>query len=113
MKKSQEEAVERISGMMHHLNNFQASMYYIRGFFNALLRQWDRISHHRIDKFLMFIRRFLRQILTLLKNHEWNVEKLELFSIELYNAMQVLPYSLALHLNEIFNEEVAKVSLLV
>ena len=109
----QEEAIECISSMMHIMDNYQAVMYYIRGFFISLVRQWDRISHYRIDKFLMFVRRFLRQILVLLKNHEWNIEKLELFSKELYSAIQILPYSLALHLNEIFNEEVAKVSFVI
>ncbi|XP_065210305.1 ribosomal RNA processing protein 1 homolog [Planococcus citri] len=106
----QEEAAECISSMMHNLENYEAVMYYIRGFFNSLVKQWDRISHYRIDKFLMLVRRFVRQILILLKNHEWDIEKLEMFSKELYTAIQILPYSSAIHLNEIFNEEVAKIS---
>ncbi|XP_065203757.1 ribosomal RNA processing protein 1 homolog [Planococcus citri] len=106
----QEEAAECVSSMMHILDNYEAAMYYVRGFFNSLVKQWDRISHYRIDKFLMLVRRFLRQILMLLRNHEWDIEKLEMFSKELYAAIQILPYSLALHVNEIFNEEVAKIS---
>lgn len=112
-KFSQEEAVECVSGMIHLIENYESAIYYIRGFFNALVKQWDRISHYRIDKFLMFVRRFLRQMLVMLKNYEWNTEKLDTFSRELYTAVQILPYSLAIHLNEIFNEEVAKVSKII
>lgn len=84
-------------------------MVFLREFFDALSVQWNRISHYRTDKFLMFIRRFLRQVLILLKNSSWNIEKIEAFSNEVYVALQILPFELVLHLNDIFIEELAKV----
>lgn len=57
----------------------------------------------------MMVRRFLRQILYFLKNSEWNSQKIELFSQELYSAVQILPLGLILHLNDIYIEEIAKV----
>lgn len=58
----------------------------------------------------MFIRRFVRHVLILLKNSEWDTEKIELFGAEMYSALQILPLGLVLHLNDIYNEEIAKVS---
>lgn len=86
-------------------------MLFVRGFFHTIATYWNRISHHRTDKFLMFVRRFLRQILVLLKNSEWDSKKIELFSRELYSALQILPLSVILHINDIYNEEIAKVSI--
>jgi hypothetical protein len=57
----------------------------------------------------MFVRRFLRQILFLLKNSNWDAEKLKAFSSELYSAIQILPIGLIQHLNDIYTEELAKV----
>lgn len=96
--------------MIHLIKSYESAIYFVRGFFRSLVKQWDRISHYRIDKFLMFVRRFLRQTLIMLRNNEWSLDKVESLSSELYTAVQILPYSLALHLNEIFNEELAKVS---
>lgn len=57
----------------------------------------------------MMVRRFLRQILYFLKNSEWDLQKIELFSQELYSAVQILPIGLVFHLNDIYIEEIAKV----
>lgn len=108
---SQEADVENISGLIHHIRSFDTAMLFVRGFFTSITNQWTRISHYRTDKFLMFVRRFLRQILFLLKNNDWNAEKLLAFSSELYSAMQILPVGLIQHLTDIYNEELAKVNM--
>lgn len=86
-------------------------MLFLRGFFDSIAVHWSRVSHYRTDKFLMFIRRFLRQTFILLKNLEWDTAKMEMFSAEMYSSIQILPFGLILHLNDIYNEEIAKVSL--
>lgn len=106
----QEETVETISSMIHVVENSDCAMLFVKGFFSFLARQWDRISHYRTDKFLMFIRRFLRQTLIYLRDREWAAAPVEAFANELFEALQILPLSLTTHLCDVYNEELAKVS---
>ncbi len=102
--------MESISKLIHVIKTWEMTMLFVREFFNSLSHQWNLISHHRIDKFLMFVRRFVRQVLFALKNNEWNSHNVELFSDELYNALQILPIGLVNHISDIYIEEMAKVS---
>lgn len=70
------------------------------------------ISQHRIDKFMMLVRRCLRQVLFTFVNCDWDVEYMKQFSEVLYKALKSFTLSLRTHLQEIFLEELAKVRLL-
>lgn len=70
------------------------------------------ISQHRIDKFMMLVRRCLRQVLFTFVNCDWDREYLEKFSEVLYSALTSFTLSLRTHIQEIFLEELAKVSFL-
>lgn len=70
------------------------------------------ISQHRIDKFMMLVRRCLRQVLFTFVNCDWDKEYLEKFNVVLYKALTLFTLSLRSHLQEIFLEELAKVSVL-
>jgi len=67
------------------------------------------ISQHRIDKFMMLVRRCLRQLLFTFVNCNWDLEYMNKFSEVLYRALKTFTLSLRTHLQEIFLEELAKV----
>jgi len=71
------------------------------------------ISQHRIDKFMMLVRRFLRQVLFTFVNCCWDLEYMQKFNEVLYKALKSFTLSLRTHLQEIFLEELAKVSILL
>lgn len=68
------------------------------------------ISQHRIDKFMMLVRRCVRQVLFTFVNSDWDLQYMEKFSEVLYRALKSFTLSLRSHLQEIFLEELAKVS---
>lgn len=71
------------------------------------------ISNHRIDKFLMLVRRCIRQVLFTFVNCDWDLVYVERFSEVLYTALKSFTLSLRTHLQEIFLEELAKVGILL
>lgn len=78
-------------------------------FFLTIKDDWMSISQHRIDKFMMLVRRCLRQLLFTFVNCDWNLEYMNKFSEVLYRALKSFTLSLRTHLQEIFLEELAKV----
>lgn len=67
------------------------------------------ISQHRIDKFMMLVRRCLRQVLFTFVNCDWDIVYMEKFNPVLYRALKSFTLSLRTHIQEIFLEELAKV----
>lgn len=106
----QEACAERTSKLIDFLNTSDAAMNFVNGFFSMMSKKFDSVSCHRIDKFLMLVRRFLRRCLFWLKDRRWDEQLVTDFGHQIYHAEQILPVSLSMHLNDIFNEEVAKVS---
>jgi len=71
------------------------------------------IGQHRIDKFMMLVRRCLRQVLFTFVNCNWDLEYMQKCNEVLYKALQSFTLSLRTHLQEIFLEELAKVSIVL
>jgi len=71
------------------------------------------ISQHRIDKFMMLVRRCIRQVLLTFVNCDWDLEYMQKFNEILYRALKSFTLSLRSHLQEIFLEELAKVGFLL
>lgn len=70
------------------------------------------ISQHRIDKFMMLVRRCLRKVLQTFVDCDWDLDYMNKFGEVLYRALKSFTLSLRTHLQEVFLEELAKVRLL-
>lgn len=115
----QEELAETISSLIHCFQHTGPAIKFIEGFFITMSAEWKGIDQHRLDKFLMFVRRFLRQCLVFMKQEDWNIEIVEavssVFQMTLLpdhlNLVKIQPpLGLVMHFTEIYLEELAKVS---
>ncbi|KAL4113832.1 hypothetical protein QTP88_017400 [Uroleucon formosanum] len=106
----QENATEKISNLIHSCTSYQGKILFLDAFFLTIKDDWMSISQHRIDKFMMLVRRCLRQLLFTFVNCDWNLEYMNKFNEVLYRALKSFTLSLRTHLQEIFLEELAKVS---
>ncbi|CAI6343654.1 unnamed protein product [Macrosiphum euphorbiae] len=106
----QESATEKISNLIHSCTSYEGKILFLDAFFLTIKDDWMSISQHRIDKFMMLVRRCLRQLLFTFVNCDWNIEYMNKFSEVLYRALKSFTLSLRTHLQEIFLEELAKVS---
>ncbi|KWU41286.1 Nop52-domain-containing protein, partial [Rhodotorula sp. JG-1b] len=99
------------------VERFRSAMTYLCGFWEAIIREWSTLDHHRLDKFLLLIRRFTHVGFRLLEREQWDER-----AIEEYNAMLVgpggpldvtndkVPLSLAYHLFDIYLDELDRVA---
>ncbi|XP_034247938.1 ribosomal RNA processing protein 1 homolog [Thrips palmi] len=115
----QEELAETISSLVHSFDLTAPAILFIETFFRTMCIEWPGIDQHRLEKFLMFVRRFLRQSLVLVEHQNWNSQLTdslcEVFESTLLPDHANLPKSgaplgLVMHFVEIFLEELAKVS---
>ncbi|CAH1396743.1 unnamed protein product [Nezara viridula] len=105
----QEECVENISNLIHCFMELEDVQKFIRCFFQSISQAWFGLDSHRLDKYLMLVRRFLRQMLEYLYKENWESGKVEAISKDLYKSLVLAPIGLNLHLSEIYLEELAKV----
>ncbi|KAF6208320.1 hypothetical protein GE061_016774 [Apolygus lucorum] len=106
----QEECVERICKLIHSLQNYNDFKKFVRCFFQCMSQAWFNLDSFRIDKFLMLIRRFLRQLLERLRQNDWNHKMVkDIVENELKPSYVNAPLGLNLHIADIFLEELAKV----
>ncbi|GAA5887252.1 hypothetical protein JCM3774_004754 [Rhodotorula dairenensis] len=99
------------------VERFRSAMTYLRGFWEAIIREWSILDHHRLDKFLLLIRRFTHVGFRLLEREQWDPR-----AIDEYNAMLVgpggpldvtndkVPLSLAYHLFDIYLDELDRLA---
>lgn len=78
-------------------------------FFLTIKDNWMLISEHRIDKFIMLVRRCLRHLLLTFVNCDWNLEYINSFNEVLYRALKSYTITLRTRLQKIFLEELARV----
>ena len=73
-------------------------------------REWTGIDQWRMDKFMMFIRRFLRQIFTFLKKTKWtrSTELNDVFQSQVVSNSNIA-LGFRLHFIDIYLEELAKI----
>ncbi|KAK4299080.1 hypothetical protein Pmani_028631 [Petrolisthes manimaculis] len=112
----QEALAEDISNLIHTINNNDAKLIFIQTAFLTFAREWNGIDVFRINKYMMFIRRFLRQVFEFLKNTGWRkkelaitVHILETIVIRPRDDSNVTPLGLKLHICTIVLEELAKI----
>merc|ERR1719430_434203 len=110
----QEELAESISGMIKSFQSNQDSLGFFQAFAKTFQREWFGVDRWRMDKTMMFVRRFLRQSLKQIANADWEESLLESF-IEVVRKEVVLTdpanasLGFQLHFTDVFLEEVAKV----
>ncbi|GAA5837092.1 hypothetical protein JCM11251_005251 [Rhodosporidiobolus azoricus] len=99
------------------VERFRAALCYLKGFWEAVTREWAGLDRLRLDKFYLLIRRFIHAGLRLLQREGWDER-----AIAEYNAVltgpggplhvtdQKLPHSLPYHLADIFLDEIERLS---
>merc|ERR1719500_2209720 len=111
----QEELAENISAFNTCFQSKQSSMVFIQSFLQTFGREWFGIDRWRVDKFMMFTRRFLRYTFKFVSQSEWSPETLtELMGI-FRDSLILCHQSKAnigfkLHVTDVFLEELAKVA---
>uniref|UniRef100_A0A1A9VLY3 Ribosomal RNA processing protein 1 homolog n=1 Tax=Glossina austeni TaxID=7395 RepID=A0A1A9VLY3_GLOAU len=110
----QEDLAEQLGQLIGCFDdNVELSVKFFGAFLNIMEIEWFGIDQWRIDKFLMLIRRMLRHMLKVLKNHYWSSETVERFNQcveESVLSENVTARGLTMHYLDIFFEELAKVS---
>ncbi|BGP14859.1 hypothetical protein JCM10213_002702 [Rhodosporidiobolus nylandii] len=99
------------------VERFRAALCYLRGFWEAVTREWAGLDRLRLDKFLLLCRRFINVGMQLLQREQWDER-----AVAEYNAMLVgpggplnvedpkLPHSLPYHVADIFLTEVERLA---
>ncbi|KAJ9595627.1 hypothetical protein L9F63_013179 [Diploptera punctata] len=113
----QEELAETISNLIHCLAKTKLAISFIRCFFRTMILEWYGIDLFRYDKFMMLVRRFLRQTFKFCRNYEWKEEVVtgvcSAFNTTVLSSskdrLNEPPLSLVTHFCEIYLQELAKV----
>merc|ERR1719394_1101651 len=110
----QEELAESISGMIKSFQTNQDSLRFFQAFAKTFQREWFGVDRWRMDKTMMFVRRFLRQSLKQIANADWEESLLEAYIEVIRNEVVLTDAANAslgfqLHFTDVFLEEVAKV----
>uniref|UniRef100_A0A1B6I949 Ribosomal RNA processing protein 1 homolog n=1 Tax=Homalodisca liturata TaxID=320908 RepID=A0A1B6I949_9HEMI len=105
----QEELAEEISRLIHSFASFKSSLLFIETFFESLGVEWFGIDQLRLDKFMMLVRRFMRQSFELVARSGWSKDQVQQLSDVYYRTLNAAPLGLSMHIIEVFCEELAKV----
>ncbi|KAL5237853.1 hypothetical protein ACI65C_005263 [Semiaphis heraclei] len=105
----QKNVTEKISKLIHSCTSYQGKILFMDAFFLTIKVDWMLISEHRIGKFMMLVRRCLRQLLFTFINCDWNLEYIISFNEVLYRALKSFTLTLRTRLQEILLEELARV----
>mmetsp|Transcript_2122 Transcript_2122/g.4353 ORF Transcript_2122/g.4353 Transcript_2122/m.4353 type:complete len:401 (-) Transcript_2122:380-1582(-) len=111
----QSELAEKLSSIVPHLcDNTSLALQYFRAFLLTMSREWGGIDRHRMDKFMMLVRCFVKHSLEFLKKLKWHAQVLD----EYMTIMMEIPFCWAvdkhavgiqIHVSDIFFEELGKV----
>uniref|UniRef100_A0A1B6CAA2 Ribosomal RNA processing protein 1 homolog n=1 Tax=Clastoptera arizonana TaxID=38151 RepID=A0A1B6CAA2_9HEMI len=106
----QEDLAEEISILVHNLCTVTTAITFIECGFKALAAEWLGIDDLRINKFLMLVRRIVRQSFVLIQKVNWNDEDVTYLADMYFGVLsQANTLGLKLHLIEIYCEELAKI----
>ncbi|KAF7798529.1 hypothetical protein EIP86_009750 [Pleurotus ostreatoroseus] len=91
-----------IANILLAIPNMASSLAFLRGFWEAISREWSGIDRLRMDKYYMLIRRFVNATFRLLMRAQWDEA-----AIADPGDMRV-PSSLTCHIADIYLEELDK-----
>ncbi|XP_017777405.1 PREDICTED: ribosomal RNA processing protein 1 homolog [Nicrophorus vespilloides] len=108
----QEECAENIAHLIHKLQDNQ--LIFFKCGLKTLCNEWFGIDQLRLDKFMMFARRLMRQALVVIRNNEWKFEYVKQFQ-DILNETVLNPQpggflGLTMHISDIYWEEISKIS---
>ncbi|XP_044737907.1 ribosomal RNA processing protein 1 homolog [Chrysoperla carnea] len=110
----QEECAEMISKLVHSFVKPELGVLFLNCFLKTMINEWFGIDQLRLNKFLMLVRRVLRQTLIFMKKYKWDINMIKKLGTSLTETVLshkiVVPLGLSLHFIEIYLEELAKVS---
>uniref|UniRef100_A0A182QAB3 Nucleolar protein n=1 Tax=Anopheles farauti TaxID=69004 RepID=A0A182QAB3_9DIPT len=110
----QEELAESLGSLLHCFDhNVPIAMQFFKAFLTTMGNEWFGIDRWRIDKFMMLVRRITRQALVALHEAGWQPEHVEHFTKcidETIMNRNIVSYGLMNHFNDLFLNELAKVS---
>ncbi|SCV67775.1 BQ2448_5386 [Microbotryum intermedium] len=98
------------------VERFRAALAYLRGFWEAVVREWSGLDRLRLDKFYLLVRRFVFAAFALLQREAWDPR-----AIAEYNQLLTgpggplhvtdarIPASLAYHLADIYLAEIERI----
>jgi len=111
----QQALASELAEILLAITNTSSALAFLRGFWDATVREWNSIDRLRIDKYYMFIRRYVNASFRLLMGAEWDSAACTEYNSILTDRGGPLcpedtrvPASLAYHLSDIYLEELDK-----
>ncbi|CAE6406527.1 unnamed protein product [Rhizoctonia solani] len=112
----QQELSSELANLVLVIPSLDSAIGFIRGFWEAIVREWAGIDRYRINKYYMLIRRFVNAEFRLLLKHGWEPEALDAINEILQGSGGPLcpddkrvPASISYHLADIYLEELEKI----
>lgn len=112
----QQELAAALADMLLVPSAPKASFHFLKGFWEAMVREWSGLDYLRIDKYYMLVRKFVNGSFRLLAREMWTVDAMDEYTRiisgnkgPLYPEDRKIPTGLGYHLADIYNEELNKV----
>ncbi|KZS93161.1 Nop52-domain-containing protein [Sistotremastrum niveocremeum HHB9708] len=97
------------------INTTKAALAFLKGFWEAIVREWNGIDRLRMDKYYMLVRKYVRASFTLLLRTNWKAEYCEEYNKILTSRdgpihpdNPKLPNSLTYHVIDLYLEEIQR-----
>lgn len=110
---TQEKLAEDLASLVHCFDDTAVAVQFFGNFLATMGREWFGLDQWRMDKFMMLVRRVLRQMLFKVAADNWDAEHVELFGKWLGRTVydeQKSPVGLIMHFNDLYLEEISKTS---
>ncbi|XP_055638082.1 ribosomal RNA processing protein 1 homolog isoform X1 [Toxorhynchites rutilus septentrionalis] len=109
----QENLAEEIASLLKCFDGAEVSVQFFAAFLETMSAEWFGIDTWRIDKFMMLVRRCTRQMLQVLHEENWPEHIVESLMQQVECTVlnpSKCPFGLTKHFDDLFLEEIAKVS---
>jgi len=111
----QQALASELAEILLSISTISSSLSFLRGFWEAVVREWSGIDRLRLDKYYMLIRRFVNASFRLLIRSRWDIDACNQYNDILTERGGPLcpddtrvPSSLTYHLADIYTEELDK-----
>jgi hypothetical protein len=109
----QHELAQRLARMIHLISEDRAVLF-LRAFWQTMLREWNGIDKHRLDKFYALMRYFLNETFALVKSNHWSKDLTQtvmqvLQDFPLNPSPTVVKAGVQFHVLDVFLEELEKI----
>lgn len=110
----QSELAGKLAGLLHAFPSTRSSLAFLKAFYSTMVREWHGVDHHRLDKYLMLVRKMFRETLVLLSSKSWSQQDVSsVVSIlqdgPLNPAEAASCTSIRTHLCDVFVDELCRV----